>query len=144
MSTTGLEVFDKTLHTTNIWLDEVMDTVGPDRKVAWHVLGAVIRTLRDRLPLPVAANLGAQLPLIVRGAYFDQFRPDHHAERIDTVEAFIAHVTADLGHIRPVNVLLATHAVLAVLMRHVSAGQIEKVKECLPTHLRSLWSQPSK
>ena len=69
MSTTGLEVFDKTVQTTNIWLDEIMERMGPDRHVAWHILGAVLRTLRDRLPLDDAAHLGAQLPLLVRGLY---------------------------------------------------------------------------
>lgn len=50
MSTNGLEVFDKTIQTTNIWLDEIMDEMGPDRQLAWHTLGAVLRALRDRLP----------------------------------------------------------------------------------------------
>jgi hypothetical protein len=31
MSATGLDVFDKTLRTTNIWLDEIMAKLGPDR-----------------------------------------------------------------------------------------------------------------
>ena len=58
MSATGLDVFDKTLQTTNIWLDEVMADIGPDRKAAWHVLGVVLRALRDRVPGPLAAHLG--------------------------------------------------------------------------------------
>ncbi|TIR27974.1 MAG: DUF2267 domain-containing protein, partial [Mesorhizobium sp.] len=37
MSATGLDVFDKTLQTTNIWLDEIMAEMGPDRQIAWHV-----------------------------------------------------------------------------------------------------------
>jgi uncharacterized protein (DUF2267 family) len=41
MSATGLEVFDKNLQTINIWLDEIMADYGPDRRVAWHMLGAV-------------------------------------------------------------------------------------------------------
>ncbi|HEX2940904.1 MAG TPA: DUF2267 domain-containing protein, partial [Rhodopila sp.] len=82
MSTSGLDVFDKTLQTTHIWLDEVMEAVGPDRNVAWHVVGATLRTLRDRLPLELAAHLGAQLPLLVRGAYYDQYRPGHVHEKI--------------------------------------------------------------
>ena len=65
MSTTGLDVFDKTVQTTNIWLDDIMERMGPDRHVAWHILGAVLRVLRDRLPLDDAAHLGAQLPLLV-------------------------------------------------------------------------------
>ena len=34
MSATGLDVFDKTVQTTNIWLGEIMEHHGPDRKVA--------------------------------------------------------------------------------------------------------------
>ncbi len=139
MSTTGLEVFDKTLQTTHIWLDEVMQTVGPDRNVAWHVLGAVLRTLRDRLPLELAAHLGAQLPLLVRGTYYDQFRPGHAADLLQTEDEFLTHVTSELGGIRPVNVRRATQSVFAVLERHVAAGLSEKVRDSLPKHIRSLW-----
>lgn len=31
MSATGLDVFDKTLQTTNSWLDEISEALGPDR-----------------------------------------------------------------------------------------------------------------
>ena len=139
MSTTGLDVFDKTLQTTNIWLDEVMEVVGPDRHVAWHVLGAVLRTLRDRLPLGLAAHLGAQLPLLVRGAYYDQFRPGQNAEPLRTEDEFLAHVTSEFGGIRPVNVREATRSVLSVLGQHVAPGLAEKVKDALPNHIRTLW-----
>ncbi len=68
MSANGLPVFDKTVQTTNIWLDQIMERLGPDRQVAWKVLGTVLHKLRDRLPVEAAAHLGAQLPLLVRGA----------------------------------------------------------------------------
>jgi uncharacterized protein (DUF2267 family) len=48
MTATGLDVFDKTLQVTNIWLDEIMGELGPDRHFAWHALGAVLRPLRAR------------------------------------------------------------------------------------------------
>lgn len=144
MSTTGLDVFDKTLQTTNIWLEEVMETVGPDRKVAWHVLGAVLRTLRDRLPPELAAHLGAQLPLLVRGAYYDQFRPGHSPERLNTDDEFLTHVAGDFGGIRPVNVRAATSSVLSVLDRHVAPGLAEKVKVAMPVRIRALWPAAGK
>ena len=75
MSANGLEVFDKTLETTHIWLGEIMEDIGPDRQVAWKVLSVVLHKLRDRLPIGVAAHLGAQLPLLVRGVYYDQVQP---------------------------------------------------------------------
>lgn len=139
MSTTGLDVFDKTLQITHIWLDEVMEAIGPDRNVAWHVLGATLRTLRDRLPVELAAHLGAQLPLLVRGSYYDQFRPGHVAAKVHTEEEFLAFVAADLGGIRPVNVRAGVRAVLAVLDHHVTPEQADKVKRSLPEHLRRMW-----
>ena len=59
MSANGLEIFDKTLETTHVWLKEIMADLGPDRQVAWKVLSVVLRKLRDRLPLGPAAHLGA-------------------------------------------------------------------------------------
>ncbi len=139
MSATGLDVFDKTVQTTNIWLDEIMEVLGPDRNVAWHVLGAVLRTLRDRLPLGLAAHLGAQLPLLVRGAYYDQFHPIQNTERFRSEDEFLAHVTSEFGGIRPVNVREATQRVLFVLGSHVAPGLAENVRDALPNHIRSLW-----
>lgn len=139
MSTTGLDVFDKTLHITHIWLDEITDTIGPDRNVAWHVLGAVLRTLRDRLPLGLAAHLGAQLPLMVRGAYYDQFRPGHAADKFHSFQDFLDCVAANLRGIRPVDVEDATLSVFALLDRHVTPEQLEKVKRALPEPIRRHW-----
>jgi uncharacterized protein (DUF2267 family) len=64
MSATGLDVFDKTLQTTHIWLDELMAEIGSDRQAAWHVLGAVLRAVRDRIPLELAvpSRLAAAAP----------------------------------------------------------------------------------
>ena len=141
VSTTGLDVFDKTLQTTHIWLDEVMEAVGPDRNLAWHVLGAVLRALRDRLQPELAAHLGAQLPLLVRGAYYDQFRPGHGPEKLHRDSEFLARVADGLGGTRPVNLTVATRAVLGVLSHHVTPEQVEKVKRSLPESIRALWPE---
>ena len=95
MSANGLDVFDKTLQTTHIWLDEIMERLGPDRQVAWKVLSTVLHKLRDRLPVEAAAHLGAQLPLLVRGAYYDQFEPAKQPARCRTREEFVAPIAAN-------------------------------------------------
>jgi uncharacterized protein (DUF2267 family) len=59
MATTGLDVFDKSVQTTNAWLGEIMDQLGPGRQRAYHILRAVLNALRDRLPLAEAAHLSA-------------------------------------------------------------------------------------
>src|SRR3546814_4017570 len=80
MSNTGLEVFDRTLQTTHIWLDEIIADLGPSRPLAWHVLNAVLRSIRDRLPTELVAHFGAQLPLLVRGGDYDQWSPGRTVE----------------------------------------------------------------
>lgn len=140
MSATGLDVFDKTVQTTNIWLDEVMADVGPDRQVAWHVLGAVLRALRDRIPADLAAHLGAQLPLLVRGSYYDGYRPSHEPSRIRDQDEFLGYVNERLSDTRPVNVRDAVSSVFGVLSAHLPRGQCEKVRDALPADIKALWN----
>ena len=139
MSANGLEVFDKTLETTHIWLKEIMADVGPDRHVAWKVLSVVLHKLRDRLPLGLAAHLGCQLPLLVRGVYYDQFEPAKLPTECNSREQFVAEVAEWLTDTRPVDPDLAVRSVFGVLSRHVSQGQIAKVREALPRDLRQSW-----
>ena len=127
MSATGLDVFDKTVQKTNIWLDEIMARMGPDRHVAWHVLGAVLRSLRGRLPLDDAAHLGAQLPLLVRGLYYDQWHAPSAIHKERHQEEFLARVQDGLRDTRPVNVQEAVRAVFAVLAKHITKGQAKTI-----------------
>lgn len=139
MSATGLDVFDKTLQTTNIWLDEIMADLGPDRRIAWHILGAVLRTLRDRLQLGLAAKLGAELPLLVRGAYYDRYRPAAEPEKTGSLEEFSQRISEELKTIRPVDPEDAARSVFRVLARHVDLGQSAKVRDALPKEIQALW-----
>lgn len=139
MSATGLEVFDRTLQITNIWLGEIMERLGPDRQVAWRVLSTVLHKLRDRLPLELAVHLGAQLPLLVRGVYYDQFAPAKQPSDCRKPEEFTAEVAEWLGDIRPVDPEEAIAAVFGVLNRHLSEGQVSKIRSALPKGLRMLW-----
>lgn len=139
MSATGLPAFDKTLQTTNIWLNEISEKLGPDRQVAWKVLSTVLHKLRDRLPVDAAAHLGAQLPLLVRGAYYDQFEPSKQPSTCRTREEFVAEVAEWLTDIRPVDPDEAIRAVFAVLSHHVDPGQIAKTRAILPEPLRRWW-----
>ena len=141
MSATGLDVFDKTLQTTNIWLDEIMSELGPDRQLAWHVLGAVLRALRDRLPVGLIAHLGSQLPILVRGTYYDQWTPRDKPLELRSREEFFDHVGQALWNTRPVNVQEAVQVVFRTISNHVTEGQVRKVRESLPRDLATLWPQ---
>ena len=66
MSATRLDVFDKTVQTTDAWLKEIMEVTGPDRRRAYRALAAELHALRGRLTVDEAAQLGAELPILVR------------------------------------------------------------------------------
>ena len=103
------------------------------------MLGAVLRTIRDRVPVNLAAHLGAQLPMLVRGAYYDQWRPSEAPQRWRSVEDFAESVSKELSTQRPVDVIEAARAVFRVLDHHVEPNQVEKIRLALPEEVRDLW-----
>jgi uncharacterized protein (DUF2267 family) len=139
MSANGLDVFDRTLETTHIWLNEICNDLGPDKQVAWKVLSTVLHKLRDRLTLNLAAHLGAQLPLMIRGIYYDQFEPGKMPSEFRSRGEFVADVAEWLSDTRPVDPEEAVRSVFRVLSRHISEGQINKVRDALPKGLRHMW-----
>jgi uncharacterized protein (DUF2267 family) len=139
MSATGLEVLDKSIQTTNIWLKEIMEVVGPDRHVAWRVLGAVLHTLRDRLAVEQVAHLGAEFPLVIRGLYYDQWHPAGKPERERRADEFAARIAAELSDTRPIDPRDAARAVFQMLNSRIAIGQVEKIRQSLPADIRQLW-----
>jgi uncharacterized protein (DUF2267 family) len=139
MSANGLEVFDRTLETTHIWLNEICNDLGPDKQLAWKVLSTVLHKLRDRLTINLAAHLGAQLPLLIRGVYYDPFEPGHMPAESRSRGEFVAEVAEWLKDSRPVDTEEAVRSVFRVLSRHISEGQINKVRDALPKSLRQMW-----
>jgi uncharacterized protein (DUF2267 family) len=129
------------VHTTNAWLKEIMEVTGPDRHRAYRVLAAVLHALRDRLTVDEVAQLAAQLPILVRGLYYDQWHhPSGKPERLRRKDEFLAEVAAELDDIKPINPEQAARAVFSVLERHIAPGEIEDIKGTLPTQLRELWT----
>ena len=141
MSATSLDIFDRTIQTTSIWLKEISAVIGPDRQLAWKVLSTVLHKLRDRLPYEVSVHLGSQLPLLVRGVYYDQYRPVDQQNKNRHASEFIGEVGKWLADVRPVDPKLAIIAVFGVLDRHIDAGQVAKVKNTLPHEIRDLWEE---
>jgi len=97
----------------------------------------------NRLPLNLAAHLGAQLPLLVRAIYYDSWHPQPDTSRERKQAEFLERVGAGLEGIRPIDVKEATQAVFGVIGRHVSEGQVEKVRQALPKDILALWPEVS-
>ena len=142
MSLTAIGPIESAVHTTNAWLKEVANELGwQDRERAYHAMGAVLHALRDRLTVAEAADLGAQLPTLIRGLYYDGWNPNGKPVKERRKEDFLAHIaTACRGQaqIYPEEV---AWGVFNVLQNRVSAGEIADVKHVLPLQICSLWPE---
>jgi uncharacterized protein (DUF2267 family) len=105
-------------------------------------LRAVLHCLRDRLTVDEAAQLGDQLPMLVRGIYYEAWHPAGKPEKIRTREEFLARISTHLPKARPINAEDAAHAVFQVLEKHVTAGEIQDVVQAMPQEIRTLWPRP--
>src|SRR5258708_3302805 len=93
MSQTSLSAFSSTLQITNVWLNEIMDRLSwEDRHRAYQALRAVLHALRGRLSVDHAAALAAQLPLLVRGIYYEGWHPHGKPLKERHKQEFLIHI----------------------------------------------------
>lgn len=137
---TGLDTFDKTVQETNLWLKDVMERLSTeDRHHAYSSLRAVLHALRDRIGPESAAHLGAQLPMLLRGLYYEGWDPTDKPTKERHEEAFLAHIARELPRAEEGEVEQAPLAVLDVLSKHVDRGAAVKIAVMFPSELRKFW-----
>src|SRR3979409_1471116 len=141
MSATGLAVFDETVQKTNTWVKEIAQALGSDRQRGYQALRAVLHCLRDRLTIDEAAQLGDQLPMLVRGIYYEEWHPAGKPEKIRSRDEFLAGITTRIAMRQPIDTESAARVVFQTLESHVSAGEIRDVIHILPQEIRTLWPQ---
>jgi CBS domain-containing protein len=138
-------VLDSTLQKTNEWLKEITEGLGfRNEKAAFAALRAVLHALRDRLPAETAAQFGAQLPMLIRGMYYEGWDPARQPSRARHEQEFLDLVAAELkahGELRDVRCVAGI--VFTVIAAHLTKGETEKVLRTLPTEIRGLWTGAS-
>jgi len=139
MNTIGVSVLDHTVQQTNAWLKGVEDELALDnRQQAYNALRAVMHALRDRLPPEVAIKLGAQLPILVRGIYYEGWHAAGTPTKERHLEDFGDHIASELPQGFPVGALSTARAVFEILWEKLDPGEFEKVLNHLPASLRAM------
>lgn len=132
-------LFEDTLRETHVWIAETshaLDLVDPHK--AFGALKAVLHALRDHLSVEESAHLAAQFPMLLRGAYYEGFRPGRKPEAGRSKERFLETIRSGLRD-PTVEADRAARAVFAILSKHVSPGEIDDVRKNLPESIRELW-----
>jgi uncharacterized protein (DUF2267 family) len=139
MNTTPDELFSTTLQETHLWLTEVLEELGlQDESKAYLALKATLHALRDRLPVDEAAHLGARLPMLVRGFYYEGWSPMGKPLKERHKTAFLTQVQEYI-RMGELDVEPIVRGVFTVLAKHVTAGEFDDVKQMLPPEIRELW-----
>ena len=140
MSTTGLSVFDTTVQETNLWLKAIMEGLHTDdRHLAYLALRATLHALRDRLGPENAVHLAAQLPMLVRGLYYEGWRLAASQTKERTRADFLEHVRSELPRGSAIDANVAARAVFGVMWAKLDLGEVGKVIDRLPEELKELW-----
>lgn len=140
MSMTGLPVFDTTIQKTNLWLSELMDDMQWDnRQKAYQALRAVLHELRDHLPPAEVVHLSSQLPMLVRGIFFEGWRLTARPSREHSADAFLGAVADHFPKDPEVDAEAIVRSVFSLLADHIPGGEIEKIIAVLPKQLRQFW-----
>lgn len=136
----NVAAFQKTWQTTGRWLDAIAHSMGStDTERAYHVLRSVLHAVRDRLPPEEAVHFAAQLPMLVRGFYFEGWHMADKPLRYRHKEDLLERIAKDLPALDPSQRESAVTAVFEVLEREISEGETQKLKHALPKPIRELW-----
>ena len=142
MSESHIAILDHTVQETNIWLKAIAEELHfDDRHQAYNALRAVLHALRDRLPPEVAVHLGAQLPALVRGIYYEGWHMPGTPTKEHSAQEFADHVLRELPPRFPMDPLTVARGVFEILWEKLDPGEFGKVSDHLPASLRTLRSQ---
>jgi uncharacterized protein (DUF2267 family) len=136
-----VDVIDRSVEKANIWLRDMAFELGRgDRSDAYRALRAVLHTLRDRVTVDEAAQLAAQLPLLIRGIYYEGWDPSRTPQRYHEAHEFLDRVCAEAGLAGETEASYAVTATVRVLRAHISEGELDDVVAILPEPIRALFS----
>ena len=121
------------------WVDDLTKRLGwHDRARAYLALLATLHALRDCLERDEAIYLGAHLPTLLRGFYYEGWHP---GKRMPTRrrDAFLERIHDGVHRDPAIDAEQVARAVLALLAARLPAAEVEDAKTATPGELHNLW-----
>lgn len=140
MKITGHPSIDEAPQVVAEWVNLLCDDLGwTDKGRAYHLLVETLHAIRDVLGVDEAADLAAQLPLIIRGIYYTGWDPSKTPVKSRSKGQFLDRVAGSFGKQPLDDAERAVAAVFDLLRRKVSLGEIEQVSRAMRAPLQELW-----
>jgi len=144
MSALGLRVMDETVQLTNIWLNDLMERMEwDDKQRAYRLLRALLHATRDHLLPNEAVHLGAQLPMLIRGFYYEGWHPGNKPLKERSKKAFVGQIEQAFTTDPLSDPDKAVSTVFKFLYDRISDGEMDNVRHAMPKHIRELFPDPS-
>ena len=127
------------VNATDDWIDDLLRRLGwHDRERVFRALLAGLHALRDSLSRDEAVYVGAQLPPLLRGLYYEGWHPGARgAARSRT--AFLERIHDGVHRDPGVDAEEVARAVFALLAARLPAAEVEDAKAATPRSLHNLW-----
>jgi uncharacterized protein (DUF2267 family) len=138
MSEQGLETIESTTQKTHEWTARIAEALHMEKRDAHKALRAVLQTVRDRLPLELAVHFGAQLPMLIRGLYYEGWEPSKVPIKMSRQE-FLNTVQQKIVAGRVIDPLETARTVLSIVASYVGVGEMTKLMHSFPHDMQSLF-----
>jgi len=124
---------------TEEWVDDLMRRLDwHDRSKVYTVLLGTLHAVRDSLPRDEAIFVGAQMPALLRGLYYEGWHPTARMSAKNR-DAFLERVHEAVHRDPGIDAEQVAHAVFGLLAARLPPGELEEAKAATPKPLRSLW-----
>ena len=142
MSAKGLEVIDHTVQQTHEWVNELTERLDwASHREALRLLRVTLHMLRDHLKLDESAQFAAQLPLLIRGMYYEGWVPKNTPVKQRHAAEFVAAIETQVGDVLDYRGPEDITTVFRLLNVKVSRGEVADVRSSLPGEIRALWPE---
>jgi uncharacterized protein (DUF2267 family) len=140
MVDTGYASFSTTVDKANHILAQIEDAYGwpkERRGQSYAALRSVLHALRDRMTVEQSAHFAAQLPMVIRGMFYEGWEPSHVPQKMSGDE-FRQRVREGFSY----NVVGGTDPlvknVLHALRHYVGDGEWSNITTTMPKELASI------
>jgi uncharacterized protein (DUF2267 family) len=136
---TAISDLNAAVQTAEDWINNLMRRLGwQDRERVYLALLATLHALRDCLARDEAIYIGAQLPTLLRGLYYEGWHPTARPAT-KSRNAFLERIHDGVHRDPGVDAEQVARAVFALLAARLPAAEIEDAKAATPSVLHNLW-----